>query len=294
MEQNPDTEGLSGQSNNAFPDLTGIREAKGLSLREISRQTRIRVFFLEAIEKGEFNRLPEPIYAKPFISIYSRVLGVDDKPILARYEEYAAIPGAQKSETHVRKEQRVQSFSCSEAGNWLKRHSMTIAWPLIAIAVILLGIFLSSDKPEIKSSANPVLQNQEKTPEAVPSTVTLTEPREKTEVTALPAEGTEAPSAVPQTRPAPESLKENAERMPYEITIEAIEASWIRLTEDNKSRQTLLTPGEKMTGQAKEKIKVDIGNAGGVKIDFQGKTLSFIGKRGEVVHLTLPEEKKVQ
>jgi cytoskeleton protein RodZ len=296
MEQKSDTEGFSGQLNEAILDLKGIREVKGLSLREISRQTRIRVSFLEAIEKGEFKRLPEPIYAKPFISIYSRILGVDDKPILARYDECVAIPAAQKPEKHVRKEQWAQSFACSETGDWLKRHSMTIAWSLMAMAVVIIGILLSSDRPEIRSPANPILQNKEKMPETAPSPLTAaTETGIKTEEIAAPAAGQEAPSTVSQTGQAPEAAKENTEGLPYGITIEAMEASWVRLTEDsNKSRQTLLNPGEKMTGRAREKFKIDIGNAGGVKIDFQGKTLESIGKRGEVIHLTLPEEKKIR
>jgi cytoskeleton protein RodZ len=296
MEQKSDTEGFSRQLNEAIPDLKGIREAKGLSLREISRQTRIRMYFLEAIEKGEFHCLPEPIYAKPFISIYSRILGVDDKLLLARYEECVAISGAKKPEKHFTEEQRTQSFAYSEAGDWLKRHSMTIIWLLMAITVVIIGILLSSDKPEITSPASPILLDKEKTPETAPSPLTAaTEPEKKTTETAAPAAGQEAPSTDSQAGHVPEAAKENTEGLPYEITIEAMEASWVRLTEDsNKSRQTLLNPGEKMTGRAKEKFKIDIGNAGGVKIDFQGKTLESIGKRGEVIHLALPEEKKIR
>jgi hypothetical protein len=33
---------------------------------------------------------------------------------------------------------------------------------------------------------------------------------------------------------------------------------------------------------------IDVGNAGGIDIDFQGKSLGNLGKQGEVVHLKLP------
>jgi len=33
---------------------------------------------------------------------------------------------------------------------------------------------------------------------------------------------------------------------------------------------------------------MDIGNAGGVRIQFDGKTIENLGKSGQVIHLRLP------
>jgi hypothetical protein len=49
----------------------------------------------------------------------------------------------------------------------------------------------------------------------------------------------------------------------------------------------LLKPGEKIEKSASQ-FMIDIGNAGGIAIEFQGKSLGNLGKQGEVVHLTLP------
>jgi hypothetical protein len=35
-------------------------------------------------------------------------------------------------------------------------------------------------------------------------------------------------------------------------------------------------------------FNVDLGNAGGVRISFNGKTLKNLGKPGQVIHLSLP------
>ncbi|MGZ3580241.1 MAG: RodZ domain-containing protein [Syntrophales bacterium] len=49
----------------------------------------------------------------------------------------------------------------------------------------------------------------------------------------------------------------------------------------------LLQPGEKIEREASQFIII-VGNAGGIDITFQGKSLGNLGKEGEVVHITLP------
>jgi len=86
-------------------DLARIREAKGLTLHDINTATKITLASLEAIERGDFRRLPEPVYARNFIKSYAASVGIDALPILRRYADYlqavnkpleastAAVPG---------------------------------------------------------------------------------------------------------------------------------------------------------------------------------------------------------
>ncbi len=53
------------------------REACGLSLQELSEKTRIRTYYLENIEKGEYHRLPCLPYNRGFIRAYAECIGVD-------------------------------------------------------------------------------------------------------------------------------------------------------------------------------------------------------------------------
>lgn len=46
--------------------------------------------------------------------------------------------------------------------------------------------------------------------------------------------------------------------------------------------------GDIVERSADEAFIVDIGNAGGVDVSFQGKSLGNLGKKGQVVHLKLP------
>ena len=72
------------------------------------------------------------------------------------------------------------------------------------------------------------------------------------------------------------------------LIISAIEKTWIRIKADqNPSFQILLKPGEKLERKAVS-FDLDIGNAGGINIQFKGKNIENLGKSGQVTHLRLP------
>lgn len=63
--------------------LKEARLAKGIALEEVEKQTKIRLKFLEAIERDEYTILPSPIYAKGFVKNYSQFLGLDVHMVMA-------------------------------------------------------------------------------------------------------------------------------------------------------------------------------------------------------------------
>ena len=62
-----------------------IRNTKGISLEEISRQTKLRVSTLKAIEDGEFEVLPGGIYNISYIRQYARAIGADESSLVELY-----------------------------------------------------------------------------------------------------------------------------------------------------------------------------------------------------------------
>ena len=57
--------------------LRAAREAKGLSLEDVASQTRIPRRHLEAIESGDWSRLPAPTYTIGFSKSYASAVGLD-------------------------------------------------------------------------------------------------------------------------------------------------------------------------------------------------------------------------
>lgn len=74
-------------------ELRRIRMAKGLSLTEISRRTRIGVGFLRKIEEGNLKGLPPGFYARAFVRAYSEAIGIDADVVLGTLAD--ELPAAQ-------------------------------------------------------------------------------------------------------------------------------------------------------------------------------------------------------
>ncbi len=62
------------------------RIALGITLAEAEDGTRIRARLIEALEDGEYARLPNPGYVRGYISSYARFLNLDPLPLLALYK----------------------------------------------------------------------------------------------------------------------------------------------------------------------------------------------------------------
>ena len=65
--------------------LASIRHNRGLSLEQISQSTKISKRSLQAIEEGEFKKLPGGIYNTSYIRQYARAIEFDEIELLAYY-----------------------------------------------------------------------------------------------------------------------------------------------------------------------------------------------------------------
>jgi cytoskeleton protein RodZ len=74
------------------------REARGISLREISEQTRISVRYLEAIEADDYRHLPGGIFKRSFIKAYARYVKFDEDEALEAYVRTAREHGESPDE----------------------------------------------------------------------------------------------------------------------------------------------------------------------------------------------------
>jgi cytoskeletal protein RodZ len=66
--------------------LSAIRRNRGISLEQIADSTKISIRSLEAIEQGEFRKLPGGIYNTSYIRQYARAIEYDESALLAFYK----------------------------------------------------------------------------------------------------------------------------------------------------------------------------------------------------------------
>ena len=303
LEISPAPEGHEDSAPVVYPDLKALREAKGLSLRDIYERTRISVFNLEAIEKGQFRLLPAPVYARPFIRSYALIIGVESEILLDAYDRHI-----QSLNDHIRHQKEAGGARRKSEGRY-KRAILLLSAATAAIIIIFVLARYIQPGPEIGPGqpAPPVQQAPDAKPAetsppiAQPQAPPASSPgQEKTVQTdhiptvvqsgesiqarapVIPADNIPGKSVQPEI-PKPATEKN------YHLFMEARETVWLRIRDDrNRSEQIILKTGETLERFAAESFTIDIGNAGGIDITFQGKPVGSLGKRGQIVHLRFP------
>lgn len=76
--------------------LKQMREARGLSAKEVAKATKISEEYIRALEEGDYDKLPADIYVRGFIKSYGQLLEADLDELNARYEEARPKPKARR------------------------------------------------------------------------------------------------------------------------------------------------------------------------------------------------------
>lgn len=270
------------ESTQSGPGLAGVREETGKTLRDISRVSRIRLLYLEAIEKENYSLLPEPIYAETFIRTYAREIGVQEEVILSRYRRF--LKGASVPEQGAVKEKRtwIPKKSWEKEKEMIRSHLRVFGW--IATALIAVGFLISFFVSYTDEPAKPEIV---KAPvETAPPPAAETTPAPPVDPAAQAVAPVPGEAANPEEKVAPAP----PEKTSYTLVVEASETTWLNIVEDDQPPyEIMLRSGERIEREAAERFVIDVGNAGGVDIRFQGKSLGRLGNSGQVVHLVLPE-----
>jgi len=72
--------------------LKSERELRGVTLDELNSKTKIPVRYLEALEKNQFDELPEEVFIKGYIRSISNVIGAQEDEVLSTYMDMHKIP----------------------------------------------------------------------------------------------------------------------------------------------------------------------------------------------------------
>lgn len=134
------------------------RENRKLSLKEVSKQIKVREPFLKAVEEDRRELLPSVTYVKGFLSAYAKYLGLNPNEVILRYEAES------KGEPIIRPE-----VLPKERRLWNPKVLWTIGGVII-VGFIVLYLLLSPSQPPV--APLPPKPEAEKTiPQAPPAPV---------------------------------------------------------------------------------------------------------------------------
>lgn len=227
------------------------RELKGLSLRDISDKIKVGISYLRYIEENQFDRIPGEIFLKGFIRLYAKALGLQEKEI---FERYSLLSEKKDREEEIAQENKKEGHY--RFISWL-RHRKLPSWAW-AVPILLIVIILFQGLP--KKRERPTLSSKEVNK--------ITKPASPTSPTS-PTSSTILPTEIPQE---------------LTLSIEAVEETWIKILIDgDEVREALLNVGDSINFNARKNFSLTIGNAGGIKIKFNGKELKTLGPSGKVI-----------
>jgi cytoskeletal protein RodZ len=77
--------------------LAEARRQRGLTITQVSQQTRIRETIIRGIEQGDFSSCGGDFYARGHIRSIATVVGVDPAPLIREYDEEHGPPGGMRA-----------------------------------------------------------------------------------------------------------------------------------------------------------------------------------------------------
>lgn len=132
--------------------LKEARLAKGLSLEEAEAATSIRKLYLDAVEEGEFDKIPGDVFTKGIIRTYGNFLGLNGPDLVNIYK--AQNSGLTKEAVAPKPIRMVEKISISpqikpervSSGNWL---SYIVVLALVIVVAGGIAWFMNTDSSQI-------------------------------------------------------------------------------------------------------------------------------------------------
>jgi len=248
--------------------LSSARRAQGVTLTEAEVATCIRAKRLEALEKDDWDALPNPAYVKGYIISYAKFLGLDPNPLLEQFRKdfgFAQPP----SEQLVPREQVVAPRD--------QAHAIPFRAVAAVIAVIAVGVLVVWGIGRLVSGPEEPLP--------IPNT-----PAESTSTTGPAGEGAtpgvgETQTPAGQETTAPATLGE-----PFTLRVEVAPtaASWLRVTIDGlKAYEGTLPGGETKEWEVTDTAVIRIGKASAVTVYRDGEVVEIPPGAADVPEITL-------
>ena len=239
------------------------RELRGISLKQISEETRIGVRFLEALEEGRLEVIPGEFYRRSYLRSYARYLGLDEDRAVNAYD-------------YSRKEQREGGEEKSDPEAFV--FPPWVKWVVVALVIAVPAVLLLRAMPAPTNedagpppAVEPAYESRDSgTPAPLP--VRSVEPGAMGD-----AEEAAAPPPAQPMEPIPASAG------PLRLAVLVDEPCWLEIEADGEVVVTgLKEAGFRSRIAAGRELRLWLGNAGGVRLVLNDRPVKPLGRPGQV------------
>lgn len=267
------------------------REEQGLSYADIEAQTRIRATYLRALEFGEWDALPPGVYTRGLIKMYARALGLNPATVLRMYTKErpteARLPEPQLISRPLIRQPRL-SFE------------MALSVVVFVVAAGLFSWMVATQLwPAVQSLATnggtPTAAGGATAPPAgeTPVAAAATGAPSASDRAAAGGTRTAPPRAAsgetPVLQPTIEATATISPTSGIVVQIEATEDVWLSVYLDDVGKAAyynfLKKGATPLRFEAKGRVTVRTGNAGGTRVTLNGQDAGALGDKGAVMEL---------
>jgi len=246
--------------------LRRARLERGLSLDDVSRDTKIQAWILDAIERDEISRVPGGIFIRGYLTSYARTVLLDPGEVLAAYSTEHPVP-----------------MEPPPPAPEPPRPTGAPLWQMAVIAVAIVTVaFMWRSAARTQSDA---LQDG-----AVGSGASLQVsrtqlPRQSSREDAQPAAtaGSSVPAAAVERTPDTSS--------PLLVELHITGEAWIEASADGERKvYRLVDEGETVRLEGQKQIRLLVGDAGAVRYTINGQPARPLGSAGDVRSVVISGE----
>lgn len=269
--------------------LKAEREKRGLTVKDIERETSIRAKYLEALERGKYDALPGEVYVKGFIRNYAEFLGLDAEKLVQEYREeiygtdVEPIVQATPATTSIVNEHAPFSSGSDFHERVEKSHGKQAAFLLVA-AIVLAFVgsiyYFFGDDPSAPKPQQTAQQSAPQKPQTQPPTV----PAQQTQTPQTPAQNNQQQQQAQQPASVPAiGNTASASAGQSEVSAKFTGRCWMQVFVDGKNvYEGIAEPNQTMQWAGKDSVVITAGNAGAIDITYNGQRIGKLGKEGAV------------
>lgn len=241
--------------------LADERQRAGLSVTQVSLQTRIRETVIRGMEADDFALCGGNFYARGHIRSVSRVIGIDPEPLVSEFDAtHGGAPQPVSAVSAFEPEQPVREFRERRPPNWSAAMALALALVVVYAVVQVVG----PDGGGERRTAKQVAGTPAASPTATPSSATTKK--------------SDPVAAAPRTE--------------VDVRATANRTVWLSVRDDRGKAlfSGIMRKGDQKRWTADKEIALVVGVGGGVDLTVNGKDLGAPGQGGGVQRLSFDRD----